>query len=79
MSKGQYYHQPCMGCREFPAYFQLLDDKESIQTAYDGMEMDLGYMLYDMEYQSEGDILPQFFRAVLANGILDLRECEVVK
>jgi CRISPR-associated protein Cas5d len=79
MTKGQYYHQPCMGCREFPAYFQLLEDQEPIQTAYDGMEMDLGYMLYDMEYQTEGDILPQFFRAVLVNGILDLRECEVVK
>lgn len=79
MAKGQYYHQPCMGCREFPAFYQLLDDDADIKTAYEGSELDLGYMLYDMEYQAEGDILPMFFRAKLTNGVLDLRECEVVR
>lgn len=47
LERGQTYHQPCFGCREFPAFFREWDGRP-IRTAYEG-ERDLGYMLYDMD------------------------------
>ena len=46
-------------------------------TAYPGEDRDLGFMLFDMDYSDPEDIKPQFFRAVLRKGVLDLRNCEV--
>ena len=34
-------------------------------------------MLYDMDYSDSMNIRPIFFHAVLKNGVLDLRDCEV--
>ena len=34
-------------------------------------------MLFDMDYSNPQDIQPQFFRAVLKNGVLDLTQREV--
>ena len=74
---GECFHMPYFGCREFPANFELYeaDDLED----GDGREQDLGYMLYDFDYSDPEDIKPMFFRAVLRNGILDVRDCEVVR
>ena len=36
-------------------------------------------MLYDLDYSDPEDITPMFFRAVLKNGVLDVRDCEVVR
>lgn len=77
---GQCYHQPCMGCREFPAHFRLFEEnEEEIRTAYQGKELDLGYMLYDLDFTDTSDIQPMYFRAKLSDGILDLGKCEVVR
>lgn len=78
LEKGQCYHQPCFGCREFPANFQKWTGEE-IQTAYPEEDKDLGFMLYDMNYQDPEDIKPMFFRAQLKKGVLDLRDCEVYR
>lgn len=78
LDKGQCFHNPYLGVREFPASFRRWDSKQQIPTAYQG-EKDLGYMLYDMDYQGDSGIEPMFFRAVLKNGRLDLRNCEVLK
>ena len=77
LRRGECYHTPYFGCREFPANFELYeaDDLED----GDGREQDLGYMLYDFDYSDPEDIKPMFFRAVLRNGILDVRDCEVVR
>lgn len=75
---GKCYHMPYFGCREFPANFQLFE-KEGVDTVYSGVEKDLGYMLYDFDYSDKENIQPMFFRAVLKNGILDVRDCEVVR
>ena len=40
-------------------------------------EKDLGYMLYDMDFSDPNNIRPQFFRAVMKDGLIDLRDCEV--
>ncbi|RGY96757.1 type I-C CRISPR-associated protein Cas5c [Clostridium sp. AM58-1XD] len=78
LRKGECYHMPYFGCREFPANFELFED-DVIETAYAGQTKDLGYMLYDFEYSDPEDIQPLFFRAVLTDGVLDVRDCEVVR
>lgn len=75
--KGQCHHAPCFGCREFPASFALCD-KDPIKTAYSG-EKDFGYMLYDMDYSDPNNITPMFFRSIMQDGVIDLKECEVVR
>lgn len=77
--KGQCFHHPYLGCREFPCQFQLVDDDEIIKSCYEGQERDLGLMLYDLDYGNPEDITPLFFRANLKNGILELRNCEVYR
>ena len=65
--------------REFPANFALCEEEE-IKTAFDDVpEKDLGLMLYDMDYSDKENIRPMFFRAVLRQGVLDLRNCEVIR
>lgn len=75
LRKGQCYHQPCFGCREFPAYFREWEGA-AIETNH--LTKDLGYMLYGMDYSNPRDIRPIFFRAQLQDGVLDLKDCEVV-
>ena len=78
LRRGECYHQPYFGCREFPADFALYEEDE-VDTVYRGTEKDLGYMLYDLDYSDPADIRPMFFRAVLRDGVLDVRDCEVVR
>ncbi len=73
--RGQCYHQPYLGCREFPAGFRLVEDDEEI-VPYP-ITRDLGYMLYDMDFSDPKHIVPEFFHGRLENGVLDLRDCEV--
>lgn len=75
LKKGQCFQQPYLGCREFPAGF-----REWAGGAPETVPLtqDLGYMLYDMDYSETGEIRPRFFRAWLKNGVMDLRECEVI-
>ena len=74
--KGQCYHMPYLGGREFPAHFRLYEE-ESIAAAYHGETRDLGLMLYDIDYSDSNNLRPIFFHAQLTNGVLDLRDCEV--
>lgn len=76
LRKGQCYHQPYFGCREFPARFREWQGGE-IPAIHENR--DLGYMLWDMDFSDMSDIRPQFFRARLVEGVLHLEDCEVVK
>lgn len=79
LRRGECYHMPYFGCREFPANFALCEESE-IRTAYDVVpEKDMGYMLFDMDYTDPENIQPMFFRAVMRHGVVDLRDCEVVR
>lgn len=78
LRRGECYYMPYLGCREFPANFQLFEEEE-VDSVYCGVERDLGYMLYDLDYSDPENICPMFFRAVLKNGVLDVRDCEVVR
>ena len=79
LKRGECYHMPYFGCREFPANFELCQEEE-IHTAYDDVdEKDLGFMLYDLDYADKENLMPMFFRAVMKQGVIDLRNCEVVR
>ena len=65
--KGQCFHHPCLGTREFPAKFRLLEESEKIPEAVDDTR-DLGFMLWDINHA--GDRMPMFFKAALNKGIM---------
>lgn len=69
LEKGQCYHQPCFGVREFPAQFRLWPGGEIPTT---GETRDMGLILYDMDYSDLRNITPMFFRAALENGVLNV-------
>jgi len=82
--KGQYFHHPYLGCREFPADFALAERFPPCPQELLG-ERDLGYMLHDMVFRSDkrGKIIessegkrleaePRFFRALMNDGIIDV-------
>lgn len=46
-SQGKCFYQPYLGCREFPAWFELRTGK-AIDTQPIALDLDLGYMLYDV-------------------------------
>ena len=75
LAKGQCYHTPYLGCREFPASFRQWQG--GAIPAID-LTQDLGWMLYDMDYSDLQNIQPRFFRAGLERGVLDCRNVEVV-
>ena len=79
LRKGECFHTPYFGCREFPVRFCLCEEVE-IHTAYsDEDERDLGFMLYDMDYSNPENIQPMFFRAIMKKGVIDLKDCEVIR
>ena len=75
MTKGQCYHTPYFGCREFPASFREWPGGAIPAIS---LTQELGWMLYDLDYADPQDIRAQFFRARLERGVLDCRNVEVV-
>jgi CRISPR-associated protein Cas5d len=67
--KGQHFHQPYLGCREFAAAVRLVEPSEP-QIVPLTETRDLGWMLYDMDYSDQADIKPMFFRAKLESGVV---------
>lgn len=68
-AKGQHFHQPYFGCREFVA--DVLPVEGSPPPIPDSR--DLGIMLWDIEYSAKKK-RPIFFAAQLANGSLSVPE-----
>ena len=75
---GQCFHRPYLGCREFPAYFELIEENVKVPESEIKGTKDLGWMLYDMEFKDEKEtgvykeINPRFFRVEMKNGIIDV-------
>jgi len=67
--KGQCFHRPYFGCREFPVNFEWCDTIP--ESPFSG-EQDLGFMLYDIDFKN--DMTPLFFRAVMQNGVIDCKQ-----
>ena len=69
LQKGQCYVRPCLGCREFPAFFEEADPAELPVP----VSADLGQMLFDLRYEkASGRADPMFFAAELKSGILEV-------
>lgn len=79
-ARGQCFHQPCLGTREFAAHFALLPldaplpkRNPAAETAELGFAAprDLGLMLWDIDHVAPGR--PSlFFRARLRDGVMDV-------
>lgn len=73
---GKCFYQPYFGCREFPAYFELVDpEAEPIAPAT--LNMDLGFMLYDVFDLSrpgtdEDSPCVSLFRGKVQDGLIDV-------
>jgi len=65
-AKGQCFHQPCLGAREFPARFELV--AADARTSAIAESRDLGFMLWDIDHAGERSSL--FFRARLDKGVM---------
>jgi CRISPR-associated protein Cas5d len=68
VERGQCFHHPYLGCREFVA--DIRDPAESPRPAID-VSMDLGLMLWDFHYE-RGINRPIFFSAKLERGVLNV-------
>lgn len=70
--KGQTFHAPCLGTREFPAAFALLEDGAETPRADRALqgERDLGWMLHDIDFSN--DMTPGFFRARMIDGLIEV-------
>ncbi len=82
-ARGQYFHHPYLGCREFPANVRLLADDEEFPDPPEELEgrRDLGFMLWDVTFvpDNEGKVVeshtgrrlraePRFFHATMEDG-----------
>lgn len=65
--KGQYFHQPYFGCREFPVAFESV--AEVPQSELNGRK-DLGWILYDIDFKKE--MAARFFHAFMHDGIINV-------
>jgi CRISPR-associated protein Cas5d len=66
VEKGQCFHRPALGCREFAAQFEPPDAGDRAQP----VDLPLGMMLYDVIFRPDGN-RAVFFKAELRNGVLD--------
>lgn len=67
-ARGQCFHRPYLGCREFDCMFAPVDDQ--IPRSELSGERDLGYMLHDIDFAN--DMTARFFRAVMRDGVVDV-------
>jgi len=70
--KGQCFQQPCMGVREFPASFELLEDGAPLPAPHESLmePRDLGWTLHDIDF--DHGMAPRFFRAQMVGGVIEV-------
>lgn len=76
--KGQTFHQPYFGCREFPVRFDLIESEADLPSPHSSLsgEKDLGFMLHDIEFDQDRatkkvkTTTPHFFRASMTDGVI---------
>ena len=68
--KGQCFHQPCLGMREFPAEFEPWEGGSSKPHVDLMKSIDLGWMLYDLEFGPAKT--PVFYRPIMIDGLIDV-------
>lgn len=75
LAKGQCFHMPYFGCREFAARVEPAPETWAVPESLKG-ERDLGMMLLDLQFSSaeSSPATPVFFRARLVNGTVEVPE-----
>lgn len=70
--KGQCFQMPCMGVREFPAHFKLLEEDAVLPIPDASLQgpRDLGWTLHDIDFAK--GMVPHFFRAQMVNGVIEV-------
>ena len=77
--KGQCFHRPYLGTREFACDFKLVDPRAEPASPIDETR-DMGFMLYDLDFGKDAsNPTPLFFRAKMDKGVIvtDRKEVEV--
>ena len=69
--KGQCFQTPCLGNREFPANFELVEQGSTlaIHPELQGAK-NLGWMLHDIDFNN--DNTPHYFRAEMKDGLIEV-------
>lgn len=73
LEKGQFYYQPYLGCREFPA---MVEPYTGTPAPLEEESRDLGFMLHDIRYGA-GRNEAVLFHAVLEGGVIRVPEWEM--
>ncbi len=73
--KGQRFHQPYFGCREFAAEVRLVDPRAE-HAAPIPDSRDLGWMLYDLDFSNPADPKPLFYRPQMKSGVIEVPDIE---
>jgi len=70
--KGQCFHHPYFGTREFPVQFTLLENGvlPVSNLLENDRDRDFGWMLHDIDFANENT--PHFFRAVMKDGVINV-------
>lgn len=76
MEREQYYYQPYLGIREFPATLQLIDEKDLNKYIPINKDCNYGLMLHHVDLFN-GD--RYMFNAVMHKGIIDTQAEGVIK
>ena len=77
LKKGQFFSQPFLGCREFPARIEWVECLHECTLDYNA---DLGYMLYDLQYDKDKNgkaldsAVPRFYRPRVEKGVIDVKK-----
>ena len=89
VEKGQCFAQPCFGCREFPANFELAQRSDMAAQPHINVDTDLGHILYDVfdldipvnwkpGKVEKPESVSTFFHARLENGIVNVPDwCDI--
>lgn len=76
--QGKCFQQPYFGCREFPAFFEYLEDPAAVPLNTAPLDQHLGFMLYDVFDLSREAVKDSdkpfitLFDATVVDGVLDV-------
>ncbi len=76
--KGQCFTQPYLGCREFAADWRLVDPERELSVPIEDT-VELGWMLYDLDFSDPEDPQPMFFKPRMERGIIRVPDRENVE
>ena len=75
---GKCFQQPYFGCREFPAFFEFIPDRNATPTSPAPFDQHLGWMLYDVfdldkdKVKANEEPFISLFEANVVGGVLEV-------